>query len=122
MQNPPPAIVPAPVKVRELLGEELASLNLRVLSGESHLDNPITHPRVQKPGLAFAGYFAYIKEGRVQIVGESETEYDDARRDRAAAALRRHRQPAGAGVRHHQGAAAAAGVPRELPAVRVAGA
>src|ERR1700687_1248473 len=75
MQNPPPAIVPAPVKVRELLGEELASLNLRVLSGESHLDNPITHPRVQKPGLAFAGYFAYIKPGRVQIVGESETEY-----------------------------------------------
>jgi HPr kinase/phosphorylase len=75
MQTPPPAIVPAPVTVRELLGDELASLNLRVLSGESHLDNLITHPRVQKPGLAFAGYFAYIKQGRVQIVGESETEY-----------------------------------------------
>jgi HPr kinase/phosphorylase len=75
MQTPPPAIVPAPVKVRELLGEELSSLHLRVLSGESHLDNAITHPRVQKPGLAFAGYFAYIKPGRVQIVGESETEY-----------------------------------------------
>ena len=40
-----------------------------------HLDNRITHPRVQKPGLAFAGYYAYIKPGRVQIVGESETEY-----------------------------------------------
>jgi HPr kinase/phosphorylase len=75
MQTPPPAILPAPVSVRELLGDELASLNLRVLSGESHLDNPISHPRVQKPGLAFAGYFAYIKPGRVQIVGESETEY-----------------------------------------------
>ena len=30
---------------------------------------------MQKPGLAFAGYYAYIKPGRVQIIGESETEY-----------------------------------------------
>ena len=64
-QNPPS------VRVAELLGEELSDLHLRVLAGESHLDNPITHPRVQKPGLAFAGYYAYIKPGRVQIIGES---------------------------------------------------
>jgi HPr kinase/phosphorylase len=63
------------VKVSELLGEELSYLDLRVLAGEAHLDNPITHPRVQKPGLAFAGYYPYIKPGRVQIIGESETEY-----------------------------------------------
>lgn len=63
------------VRVSELLSEELGYLHLSVLSGESHLDNPITHPRVQKPGLAFAGYYAYIKPGRVQIIGESETEY-----------------------------------------------
>jgi HPr kinase/phosphorylase len=63
------------VRVEELLGEELAYLRLSVLSGESHLDNLITHPRVQKPGLAFAGYYEYIKPGRVQIIGESETEY-----------------------------------------------
>jgi len=63
------------VAVAELLGEELAYLRLKVLSGEKHLDNLITHPRVQKPGLAFAGYYAYIKSGRVQIIGESETEY-----------------------------------------------
>jgi HPr kinase/phosphorylase len=75
------------VEVSELLTEELSDLSLRVLSGESHLDNRITHPRVQKPGLAFAGYYAYIKPGRVQIVGESETEYlltlsDEERRER----------------------------------------
>ncbi|MFL6193111.1 MAG: HPr(Ser) kinase/phosphatase [Thermoanaerobaculia bacterium] len=63
------------VRVAELLGEELSYLRLGVLSGESHLDNLITHPRVQKPGLAFAGYYEYIKPGRVQIIGESETEY-----------------------------------------------
>ena len=78
---------PSHVEVRELLSTELANLQLAVLSGDSHLDNRISHPRVQKPGLAFAGYYAYIKPGRVQIVGESETEYmktlaDDERRRR----------------------------------------
>jgi HPr kinase/phosphorylase len=68
-------VSPSYVEVRELLSSELGNLQLRVLSGDSHLDNQITHPRVQKPGLAFAGYYAYIKPGRVQIVGESETEY-----------------------------------------------
>jgi HPr kinase/phosphorylase len=63
------------VDVSELLGEELSDLRLHVLGGGDHLDNRITHPRVQKPGLAFAGYYAYIKPGRVQIVGESELEY-----------------------------------------------
>lgn len=66
---------PTRVLVRELLGEELADLHLTVLAGSDRLDNPITHPRVQKPGLAFAGYYDYIKPGRVQIVGQSELEY-----------------------------------------------
>jgi len=65
------------VKVRELLGEELSDLRLAVISGKQHLDNAISHPRVQKPGLAFAGYYEYIKPGRVQIVGESELAYLD---------------------------------------------
>jgi len=65
------------VEVRELLGEELSDLRLAVISGKQHLDNAISHPRVQKPGLAFAGYYEYIKPGRVQIVGESELAYLD---------------------------------------------
>lgn len=63
------------VEVTELLGSELSDLHLKVLCGEAHLDRRISHPRVQKPGLAFAGYYAYIKPGRVQIIGESETAY-----------------------------------------------
>lgn len=63
------------VEVSELLGSELADLHFRVLCGEAHLDRRITHPRVQKPGLAFAGFYRYIKAGRVQIVGASETEF-----------------------------------------------
>lgn len=79
MNDPAAPTPPAPnhgfVEVRDLLGEELADLQLVVLCGDGRLDNRITHPRVQKPGLAFAGYYAYVKPGRVQIVGESETEY-----------------------------------------------
>ncbi len=63
------------VRVAELLGPELADLQFQVLCGERHLDNQIINPRVQKPGLAFAGYYDYIRPGRVQIVGESETKY-----------------------------------------------
>jgi HPr kinase/phosphorylase len=65
----------AVIEVRELLGEELSELEIRVLSGAGNLGNLITNPRVQKPGLAFAGYYEYIKPGRVQIIGESETEF-----------------------------------------------
>jgi len=66
---------PGYVLVSELLSDELGDLHLAPLTGAQHLDNRITHPRVQKPGLAFAGYYPYIKPGRVQIVGESEIAY-----------------------------------------------
>lgn len=66
---------PRAVLVRQLLGDELAHLKLAVVCGESGLGGEITNPRVQKPGLAFAGYYPYIKPGRVQIVGQSELAY-----------------------------------------------
>ncbi len=79
------------VEVAELLGEELSDLQLRVICGGAHLDNRISHPRVQKPGLAFAGYFPYIRPGRVQIIGESETAYlktvEPGERDRRFAGI-----------------------------------
>jgi HPr kinase/phosphorylase len=64
------------VTVAQLLrDEELGELELSVQAGGERLDNRVLHPRVQKPGLAFAGYYPYIKAGRVQIVGESEIAY-----------------------------------------------
>ncbi len=63
------------VRVDELLGEELAHLSLSVLAGERGLANRIEHPRIQKPGLALASYYDYIRPGRVQILGESELNY-----------------------------------------------
>ncbi len=65
--------VQAPVQI--LLSPELEDLHLQLVTGGDGLDRVILRPRVQKPGLAFAGYYEYIKPGRVQIIGESETKY-----------------------------------------------
>jgi HPr kinase/phosphorylase len=61
--------------VRSLLSDELDELALKIVTGDDGLDRTILRPRVQKPGLAFAGYYEYIKPWRVQIIGESETKY-----------------------------------------------
>ena len=63
------------VEVGTLLSDELEELDLEVVAGEDGFERPILRPRVQKPGLAFAGYYEYIKPWRVQIIGESETRY-----------------------------------------------
>ncbi|MGA7616593.1 MAG: HPr(Ser) kinase/phosphatase [Thermoanaerobaculia bacterium] len=64
-----------PTPVQTILSPELEDLELQVVTGGDRLDRTILMPRVQKPGLAFAGYYEYIKPGRVQIIGESETRY-----------------------------------------------
>jgi HPr kinase/phosphorylase len=61
--------------VRDLLDGELSRLDFEVVSGSGHLGNKICNPRVQKPGLAFAGFYQYIRPWRVQIVGQSETDF-----------------------------------------------
>lgn len=63
------------VEVGILTNDELEEINLEVVAGQDGFDRPILRPRVQKPGLAFAGYYEYIKPWRVQIIGESETRY-----------------------------------------------
>jgi HPr kinase/phosphorylase len=69
--------LPPPIAVGRLLSQpRLASLKLRVIAGEGGLDTrEIFNPRIQKPGLALAGYLPYVKAGRLQILGESEYSY-----------------------------------------------
>ena len=55
----------------------LADLDLRVVAGESGFHRPVSWGRIQRPGLAFAGFLAFIKPGRIQILGESELHYLD---------------------------------------------
>jgi HPr kinase/phosphorylase len=71
--------------VRSLLGSE-TELGLELLAGGTGLDRRITVPRVQKPGLALAGYVQQVHPERVQILGSTELGYlqslpaDQARR------------------------------------------
>ncbi len=64
-----------PLPVRELLADQrVAQLELSlVVATEKALDRHVLSPRLQKPGLALAGYWASLRPGRVQVIGASET-------------------------------------------------
>ncbi|MCP4897965.1 MAG: HPr(Ser) kinase/phosphatase [bacterium] len=66
--------VPAPIPIGRLLEERsLTHLRLDLFAGSAVLDErTISNPRIQKPGLALAGYLPYVRPGRLQILGESE--------------------------------------------------
>ncbi len=63
------------VRVADLRSPALAHLGLKLITGQKGLDRPIEWPRVQKPGLAIAGFLDYVKPNRVQILGNSEFSY-----------------------------------------------
>ncbi len=77
------------INVREFVARAEAQLSLRVLAGASGLGTrTITLARIQKLGLALAGFTHYIHPGRVQIVGQSEIWYlNHLTPDRRAAAI-----------------------------------
>ncbi len=69
---------PAPILTAEtLLSPALKELGLTVVAGERGFSRRISWGRIQRPGLAFAGFLAFIKPGRIQILGESELNYLD---------------------------------------------
>jgi HPr kinase/phosphorylase len=63
------------ITVREVLESVPDDFPIRLLTGERGLDRKLTVPRIQKLGLALAGFAHYIHAGRVQIVGQSEIQY-----------------------------------------------
>jgi len=71
--------------VRSLL-DESSGLRLVLLAGEAGLARRITNQRIQKPGLALAGYVKQVHPERVQVLGATEISYvqtltqEDARR------------------------------------------
>lgn len=73
MTASPPARIPV-LTVRSLLGDS-AGLRLALLAGEEGLGRRITFHRVQKPGLALAGYVRQVHPERVQILGATEMSY-----------------------------------------------
>jgi HPr kinase/phosphorylase len=66
---------PPRVAVEALLSEEAAAMGLRLVGGKAGLRNAIDRSRVQRPGLALAGFTRYLNPGRVQILGGSEASF-----------------------------------------------
>lgn len=61
------------ISVEDFISHAPAELELRVLAGErGAAERSLTVPRIQKLGLALAGFTNYIHQGRLQIVGQSE--------------------------------------------------
>lgn len=64
------------VEVRALLDPALQSaLQLEVLSDWGGLDNRISRPRIQKPGLALSGFVKHVYGDRLQVFGLTEIDY-----------------------------------------------
>jgi HPr kinase/phosphorylase len=76
--TPAPPERPTPALTSEILRTPaLADLELRIVTGEAGFGRAISWGRIQRPGLALAGFIPYIKPGRIQILGESELNYLD---------------------------------------------
>lgn len=71
-----PSLPPGPpASVRELLVLRPMAELIRVVAGHGGLDRPLSHPRIQKSGLVFAGHLHGLVPSRVQIFGETELTY-----------------------------------------------
>ncbi len=75
--------------IQEILDEEEAGLDLELLSGSGGLSNVVSVPRIQKPGLALAGYTDSLHPDRVQIIGSTELSFlETLSREKAVETLR----------------------------------
>jgi HPr kinase/phosphorylase len=63
------------VTVRSLFSEEGTQCSFELVAGKTGLQRRILAPRIQKPGLALAGYVQQIHPGRVQVIGNPELSY-----------------------------------------------
>ena len=63
------------ITVGDLLTDRECRLDLELLGGADGFGNSIRVPRIQKPGLALAGYTDQVRLQRVQILGATEMEY-----------------------------------------------
>ena len=65
----------AELTIQEILDEEEAGLDLELLAGADGLGILVRVPRIQKPGLALAGYSDSLHPDRIQVLGSTELDY-----------------------------------------------
>ncbi len=70
---------PAGVAIRELLREQGAAWGLELIGGRAGIGRTVKVPRVQKPGLALAGYVHQLHPDRIQVIGNPELAYLSSR-------------------------------------------
>ena len=63
------------VTIDELVRATRESLDLELVAGRRGLTRSVEIPRIQKPGLALAGYLPQIHPDRIQILGNTEISY-----------------------------------------------
>lgn len=64
------------ITIEDFVSSAPEELKITILSGANGIrERFITSPRIQKLGLALAGFTHYIHQGRVQLVGQSEILY-----------------------------------------------
>src|SRR6185436_2674713 len=63
------------VTIAELLQARSEVWRLKLIAGTGGLANGVSIPRIQKPGLALAGYLPQIHPERVQVIGRTELGY-----------------------------------------------
>ncbi|MCC6764411.1 MAG: HPr(Ser) kinase/phosphatase [Deltaproteobacteria bacterium] len=72
------------VTISELLQARGEAWKLTLVAGAAGLGNGVAIPRIQKPGLALAGYLPQIHPERVQVIGRTELGYLATLGDEAA--------------------------------------
>ncbi len=63
------------IPAKLLIADTLFDLRLVLLAGSAGLDREINERRVQKPGLAIAGFVEMIQPSRMQVLGNTEISY-----------------------------------------------
>ncbi|MBL0225557.1 MAG: HPr kinase/phosphorylase [Geobacteraceae bacterium] len=63
------------LSLQELLNDSEYGLGLTLLAGERGLVHRVSSSRIQKPGLALAGYTEHLHPSRIQVLGNTEISY-----------------------------------------------
>lgn len=70
--------------IQDLLDDIEYGLGLTLLAGRGGLTNRVVSSRIQKPGLALAGYTEHFHPDRIQVLGNTEISYLNKIDDRLA--------------------------------------
>jgi len=73
------------LSLQEILNDSEYGLGLALLAGERGLVHRVSSSRIQKPGLALAGYTEHLHPARIQVLGNTEISYLEQIDDRIAA-------------------------------------